>query len=169
MHKKWGEDKELIVRFAGEGDILGHRGLGKSMVYPVSATALEATTVCFIDLNFFLTTLKVNHELLFQLLLFYTEELQESERKMRNLAHMSVKGRIAYALLKLKERFSVNSSGFISIALSRQDIASYAGTTYETVFRLLAEWTRENYILIERKKISVINTEALLRFAKEMN
>jgi CRP-like cAMP-binding protein len=28
VHKQWG-DKELIVRFAGQGDIVGHRGLGK--------------------------------------------------------------------------------------------------------------------------------------------
>src|SRR5215213_4057508 len=50
VHKKWGEDKELIVRFAGAGDILGHRGLGKESIYPVSATAIEPVTTCFIAL-----------------------------------------------------------------------------------------------------------------------
>ncbi|MDQ3844471.1 MAG: Crp/Fnr family transcriptional regulator [Bacteroidota bacterium] len=169
VHKKWGEDKELIVRFAGEGDIVGHRGLGNSMVYPVSATALEAGTVCFIDLDFFLTSLKVNHDLLYQLLLFYTEELQESERKMRNLAHMPVKGRIAYALLKLKERFGVNSDGFLKISISRQDIASYAGTTYETTFRTLSELVLEGYIRMEGKLFSVMNTEALLALVNKID
>src|SRR5262245_56422826 len=45
VHKKWGE-KELIVRFAKKGDIVGHRGLGNELDYPVSATALEASSVC---------------------------------------------------------------------------------------------------------------------------
>src|SRR4051812_32539331 len=54
VHKKWGDDKELVVRFAAAGDILGHRGLGKETVYPVSATALEPVSACFIHLDFFI-------------------------------------------------------------------------------------------------------------------
>ncbi|WP_438871805.1 Crp/Fnr family transcriptional regulator, partial [Pedobacter panaciterrae] len=60
IHKTWG-DKELIVRFASNGAIIGHRGLStKSAIFPISATALEATSVCFIDLDFFMSTLKIN-------------------------------------------------------------------------------------------------------------
>ena len=43
---KWSDDKELIIRFAANGAILGHRGLGSKMVYTVSATALEPLVVC---------------------------------------------------------------------------------------------------------------------------
>ena len=32
VHKHWGEEKELIVRFAREGDIVGHRGIGPELV-----------------------------------------------------------------------------------------------------------------------------------------
>src|ERR1700744_5344692 len=59
VHKRWDGDKELIIRLAKEGSILGHRGIGGN-VYPVSATALEQGTVCFIDTDFFEATLKVN-------------------------------------------------------------------------------------------------------------
>ena len=34
VHKKWGDEKELIVRLAKDGDILGHRGLGSDIYYP---------------------------------------------------------------------------------------------------------------------------------------
>ncbi|HEY0271561.1 MAG TPA: cyclic nucleotide-binding domain-containing protein, partial [Chitinophaga sp.] len=33
VHKKWGEEKELIVRFATTGDIVGHRGIGSEQYY----------------------------------------------------------------------------------------------------------------------------------------
>ena len=161
VHKKWG-DKELIVRFANQGAIVGHRGLGNTTVYPVSATAIEPVTVCFIDLDFFLTTLKVNHEFTFQLMMFFAEELQLSERKMRNLAHMSVKGRVAQALISLSERFGVTNDGSIDIVLSRQDLASFAGTTYETVFRIMNELTQENILTVSGKSIYITDSAKLV-------
>src|SRR5687768_12057001 len=148
VHKKWDEEKDLIVRFAKAGDIVGHRGLGDDLYYPVSATALDITSVCYIDLSFFQATLKVNHQFIYELMMFYARELKESERNMRNLAHMAVKGRIATALLKLKQKFSANGNQSIGISLSRQDLASYAGTTYETVFRILNELSAEGIVTI---------------------
>ena len=161
IHKTWG-DKELIVRFASNGAIIGHRGLStKSAIFPISATALEATSVCFIDLDFFMSTLKINSDLTFQLMMFYADELQESERRMRNLAHMSVKGRLALSIIQLKDQFGVNDRGHIDIELSRQDLAAFSGTTYETVFRMMNELVREDLISITGKAISVKDPRGL--------
>lgn len=155
VHKTWG-DKELIVRFAGNGAIIGHRGLStKSAIFPISATALESTSVCFIDLDFFMSTLRVNSELTLELMMFYADELQESERKMRNLAHMSVKGRLALSIIQLKDQFGTNDKGYINIELSRQDLAAFTGTTYETAFRMMNELIKEDLISITGKAISV--------------
>lgn len=166
VHKQWGE-KELIIRFAATGDIFGHRGLGKDMHYPISATALEPTTICFISFDFFKTTLRVNDDFSFSLLMFFADELQESERKMRNLAHMQVKGRIAYALILLQNKFGVTGTGSINIMVSRQDLASYTGTTYETLFRIMNEMIEENVISMNGKDITVTNMPKLASYTKE--
>ena len=161
VHKKWGTEKELILRIAKSGDIVGHRGLGSDLVYPVSATALEPTDVCFISLEFFNQTLKVNHDFLYQLLMFFAAELKESERRMRNLAHMPVKSRVAGALLTLRKKFGVDSAGNINISLSRQDLASYIGATYETIFRFINELANEGAILVQGKNIAIVSEEML--------
>lgn len=165
VHKHWG-DKELILRFAKKGNIIGHRGLGKDLVYPVSATAIEPTTLCYVDLHFFESSLKVNHDFLYELMHFFASELKESERNMRNLAHMTVKGRIAQALLTMEEKFGCGNDGFINLSISRQDLASFAGTTYETVFRVLNEFTEEKLILVEGKQIAISNKPGLLTALK---
>jgi CRP-like cAMP-binding protein len=167
VHKQWGNVKELIIRFAKKGDIIGHRGLGEEIIYPVSGTAIESTTVCFVDMEFFKTTLRINNEFTIRLLMFYAEELQRSERKMNNLAHMQVKGRIAYSLLSLHKKFGVTTDGAINIILSRQDLASYAGTTYETVFRILNEFTQDEIISINNKNITLLNITQLEDLTKE--
>ncbi|WP_217604815.1 Crp/Fnr family transcriptional regulator [Chitinophaga sp. GbtcB8] len=167
VHKHWGKDKELIVRFAQKGDIVGHRGVGQELVYPISATALEPVTICYVDMAFFQSSLQVNHTFLYELMLFYASELQESERHMRNLAHMSVKGRVANALLLLHGKFGFNTSGVLNMKISRNDLAAYTGATYETVFRTLSELVQDRIITIADKEIAIISPEKLLRLAKE--
>lgn len=166
VHKKWG-DKEFIIRFAENGAIVGHRGLGGDNFYPISATALEPTTVCYIDLGFFLQSLKINHEFTYDLMMFYAEELKESEKRMRNIAHMPVKGRLAYALLLLHKRFGATPEGYINIIISRQDLASYVGATYETVFRTLAELAADKVISMNGKNISILKEKTLVSLSAD--
>jgi CRP-like cAMP-binding protein len=168
VHKKWGAEKELIIRFASKGAILGHRGLGGGNVYPISATALEDGIICFVDIDFFESTLKVNVGFTYNLMMFFANELQESEKNMRNLAHMSVKGRVAQALISLQDQFGTNG-GAIGIELSRQDLASYAGATYETVFRVLNELLKENTITVKGKKIIINDQENLLSLTQDIS
>ncbi|RYZ93822.1 MAG: Crp/Fnr family transcriptional regulator, partial [Sphingobacteriaceae bacterium] len=160
-------DKELIIRFANNGKIFGHRGLGRNGVYPVSAAALEDTIVCYIDIEFFETTLKVNTDFTYKLLMFFASELGESERKMRNLAHMPVKGRVAEALIILKDQFGLTPEGFINIELSRQDLASFSGATYETVFRVINELVNEKLISLAGKSIMITNHGGLYKLTQE--
>ncbi|WP_158989408.1 Crp/Fnr family transcriptional regulator [Mucilaginibacter sp. L196] len=161
VHKKWGQDKEVILRFASDGAIFGHRGLD-TKIYPISATALEDGILCYFDLDFFEACLKVNNEFTYQLMMFFVKDLQESENKMRNLAHMPVKGRVAQALIYLEKQFGLKEDGFINIRLSRQDLASFIGATYETVFRVITELLNENIVAAHDKYIKVIDKEKLL-------
>jgi len=169
VHKKWGDNKELIVRFAKAGAIAGHRGLGTDTIYPVSATALSNIEACFVDLDFFIATLKVNPNYLFELMMFFAAELKDSEKRMRNLAHMSTKGRIGQSLLSLVNKFGTDEKGFIDIDLSRQDLASYSGTTYETLFKILNEMAEANILKLVDKKIAISDIEKLTLVSSEGN
>jgi len=161
IHQRWGVEKELIIRFAKSGDMLGYRGLGKEKVYPVSATALEDTSLMYLDIRFFEATLQVNPKLTYALMDFYANELEATERRVRNMAHMEVKGRVAEAIRMLKKNFGVNEQGFIDIRLTRQDLASYVGTTYETISRMMSDLEAENLIRTSGKNIAVLNERRL--------
>jgi CRP/FNR family transcriptional regulator len=100
-------------------------------------------------------------------MLFFAGELKESEKNMRNLAHMPVKGRVAMALLNLQSKFGVNNKGLINITISRQDLASFAGTTYETVFKIINELKREGLLNIDGKDIGIIDTKKLVSMTNQ--
>lgn len=167
VHKRWGSEKELILRLAKDGDIVGHRGLGADTVYPVSGTAIEPTEACYIDLGFFNSTLRTNPGFQYNLLMFFAAELKESEKRMSNLVHMNVKGRIANALLYLSQRFGNDEEGFIKLSISRQDLASYTGTTYESLFRTMNELAEEKAIIINGKKSKIVNPGLLEAYITE--
>jgi CRP-like cAMP-binding protein len=99
--------------------------------------------------------------------MFLADELQESEKKMRNLAHMSVKGRLCRALLSFKTQFGINENQALKIELSKQDISSYVGATYETLFRILNELIEDKAIVVDKRSIRLINEDKLIEFSKE--
>jgi CRP-like cAMP-binding protein len=168
VHKQWIDQKELIIRFTRAGDMLGHRGLAAGDLYPVSATALEDSKACFIPGTFLEATLGTDHAFTYRLLQFYAAELQKAEKRMRNLALMEVNGRIADALFELQEVFGLNKAKYISVAVTRQDIAAYAGTTYETVFKFLRTLIVSKTISVSGKSIRINNTGKLRSFIKNV-
>lgn len=166
---KWDGQKELIIRFARTGDVLGHRGFGGTAIYPISATALEDCKVCFIDNSFLETSLKANTELTYQLMQLYAADLLKAEKRMRDLAHREVKGRIALTVLEIADTFGTGEDQYITLPISRQDIASYAGTTYETVFKFFTELANKNILTTAGKSLKIDDRKALESFLSEKN
>jgi len=169
VHKKWGQEKELIIRFAKSGEILGHTGLGDDSHYPVSSTALEPVILCYVEMGFFESTLHVNNTFTYKLMRLMANELQESEKRVRNLVHMPVKGRIAQAFIILRNQFGISEDGTIAIELTRQDLSSFAGASYETLFKVINEFTEEKLIEVTGKSIRITNEPKLQKLTENVN
>ena len=167
VSKNWGEQKELILRFAKEGDVLGHRGFGGDLLYPISATALEDCKVCFIDNDFLELCLIANTSLTYQFMQVYATELQKAEKRMRDLVHRDVKERIVLALFEIAEAFGIGEDDYLALPITRQDIASYAGTTYETVFKFFTALSGKNILTTSGKSIRINDRKALQAVLKE--
>jgi CRP-like cAMP-binding protein len=169
ISQAWGDQKELIIRFAKKGDVLGYRGFGGDLLYPVTATPLEDCHVCFVDNSYLETTIVANPNLAYQLMQLYARELQKAERRMRDLVHMDVKGRIVVAVFEIAAFFGTGELDFIALPITRQDIASYAGTTYETVFKFFTELTSKNIISTSGKNLKINDRNAMQSFLKLLN
>lgn len=164
IYMHWGDQKELILRFAKAGDILGYRGLAGAQSYPISAEAMEDVKACYIPNDLLEATLKTNPSFTYALMQIYARDLQKTEKRMRDLVHMDVRGRIALALLEIADLFGSDDEKFIALPLQRQDIAFYAGTTYETVFKFFAELTNKNILHTSGKNIRINDPAALRKF-----
>lgn len=161
--------REQIVRFAKDGNIVGHRGFGTGNRYDVSASALEDTVLCNFTNEVLTEMLHKVPELTYDLMIFYAEQLNKSETKVRKIAQMSVREKVIDALLYILRKFKQSADGFFNITLSRQDIADYAGTTEEQVIRVISSLKKEKLLRTEGKKIGVINDKLLKKEISEHN
>jgi len=153
---------ERILRLAGNGELLGHRGFSVSN-YPVSAIALTNTKITFVPRDIFRTLIKTNSTLSLYLIDFLSNELRESEERTESLMHSEIKDRIVVILLKLADLFGYDKQEpqKLFYSLSRTDLANMAGTTYETVIRILASLQKQKYIKLTGKSIHLLKPEKL--------
>lgn len=157
---KGANNTERIIRLAADGDILGHRGFGGTWTYSISAITLTPCTVTFISIDLFNQIVMANPKLGFFMMMFFAEELRASERLAKR---MPVKNLVASVLNQCYNSFGFaeGSKTLLSYTLSRKDIASKAGTTYESVVRSMSDLARDGVIELDGKLVHIINLEAL--------
>lgn len=161
------QGKEFILYLAKPGDFLGYRALLSEEFYGATATVLEDAKICFIPREDFFEVLQKNPVFMRKVVKEVCKEMGIMEERMAEIAHKSVRERLAGSLLMLKETYGMEGekSELIDIALSREDLASIVGTASETIIRLLSEMKSENIIAFEGKKIRVLDAKKLARQA----
>jgi CRP/FNR family transcriptional regulator len=161
------QGKEFILYLAKPGDFLGYRALLSEEFYGATATVLEDAKICFIPREDFFEVLQKNPVFMRKVVKEVCKDMGIMEERMAEIAHKSVRERLAGSLLMLKETYGMEGekSELIDIALSREDLASIVGTASETIIRLLSEMKSENIIAFEGKKIRVLDAKKLARQA----
>jgi len=165
---KVGNDgKESIVRLATGGDVLGHRSLFSSENYSASATALEDTTICFLDKKFIIKAIQDQPSIALNIIQKMSREMGMAEAKSAAMFQKNVRERLAELLLSLGKTYGVKEAqGLkINIKLTREEIASMIGTASETVIRTISEFKDEGIIKQDGKIIYLLDEEALLDVA----
>ena len=160
--------KEQIVRFASEGELIGHRGFGTEESYPINATAIENSVLCYFSKSILQKVLKIEPKFTYRFMLFYANELAKSEIKVKSLSQMTVRERVIDTLLYVERKFG-QDKGFISVVLSRREYADYAGTTEEQVIRIFSTLKSENLITTKGKRIGIESVELLQKEISEHN
>ncbi len=151
-------NREQIIRFSKNGEIIGHRGFGTNYVYDISASALEDTVLCNFSADDLIEMLHKEPPLMFDFMLFYADQLQKSEANAKRFAQMTVRDKVINGLLFIHRKFG-QSEGFFNITLSRNDIADFAGTSREQVIRVISSLKKEGLLAAKGKKLGIHNLD----------
>ena len=153
--------KEQIIKFIKGGDILGHRSILSEELVGLNAIALEDMHVCFIPKGDILDTIKENANFSLDLMRNISQQLNDANTSISQMAQKPVKDRLAETLLHLEEIFVVDNDGCIDVNLTREEIANTIGTATESAIRLLSNLKKEGVIDLIGKKIKIISRSSL--------
>ncbi|NJB72825.1 CRP-like cAMP-binding protein [Saonia flava] len=160
--------REQIVRFAKNGEIIGHRGFGSEEYYSIAAIAIEDTILCYFSKNALQQVLRSDPTFTYDLMLFYANELNNSEAKVKLLSQMTVRERVIDTLLFVHRKFG-DRNGYINLPLTRKEYADYAGTTEEQVIRVFSTLKKEKLIIAKAKLIGIRDVQLLKKEISEHN
>lgn len=167
IYRTTGDGKMQIIKLAGAGNLVGYEAILSQGNYKYFAEVIEESLVCYIPRQHFLQMLKDNHPLTTSLMHQMSLDLINSDKRTTSMATKPVRERIAEALLLLNEFFS--SKGIrdthAGIKLSREEIASFAGTATETAIRILSDFRNQKLIAMGKRSISILNKAKLSAIA----
>jgi CRP-like cAMP-binding protein/ActR/RegA family two-component response regulator len=153
--------KELILDLHKEGDFFGYVSLIQNGKYTSSASALEDSEVYLIPKEDFFALLYKHVDVSRKFIEMLSNNIRENEQHLINIAYHSVRKRVAEALIKLSNTYKKEDEGVFSMNVSREDLASLAGTATETVIRTLSDFKEEKLIETAAGTIKILNYEKL--------
>ena len=161
-------ERPFILRLIGPSHTMGHRFLSYTGLQPYTATAVEDSRVCFIELGFFKNLVQKNELLQEEIRKIFLREIRSTEVKLLQIAQQTVREKVAGILVHLAETYNYKQTSMgIRVHVDRQEMADLAGTTKEQVSRILADFDQEQLIRFRAKHFKYIATDKLREIAEK--
>ena len=152
--------KEQLLRIMKPGDFMGELALFSESIHEEFAEAMEPTEMCILKRDSFQKILMEYPTVSLRMLSEFSRRLEESEKKTARIATETVETRIALYLLDLYSESGKKSR--MTLPMSKKDLASYLGTTPETISRRLADMEDSGLIRQHtNKSIEIVDPDGL--------
>lgn len=156
-----------IVRMVKPEGFFGYRAGFAGDQYSTSASAFEAVTICQIPLPIIKRIIRENNDVAIYFIKQLANLLRHADEQTVNLTQKHIRGRLAEALLRLKEKYGIEEDKMtLSISLSREDLANLSNMTTSNAIRTLSAFAAENLIAIDGKHIKILEEEKLHKISK---
>ena len=159
--------RTMILRLAGPGDVLGLGANLSDLPYEVTAETLEPTELKSVPREDFLQFLESHAEAGEKSSRTLAKEYREVFLDARRLALSgSAAGRLARLLLDWANTAACGKPVLrFTMALTHEELASMAGTSRETVTRLLNQFERDKLIVRRGASLTILDSTSLGEFA----
>jgi CRP/FNR family cyclic AMP-dependent transcriptional regulator len=155
------DGKELVTELYCPGDFFGYIAMLEETVYHDTAEAMEETTLSVIPKEDFDDLLNNNSQVAKKFIQLLAKNISEKEEQLLGLAYNSLRKKVAEALMLLQKKYKIEGTHDFEISISRENLATIAGTATESLIRTLSDFRNENLIDIKAGNIVILNEKKL--------
>lgn len=159
--------RSQIIRVIKDKEYFAYRAYFAEENFVTAAAAFEPCTMCLIPMPVIVQLIMENTELAMFFIKQLSKDLGISDERTVNLTQKHIRGRLAESLLFLKDTYGVEEDQCtLSIYLSREDLANLSNMTTSNAIRTLSNFAAEKLIIIDGRKIKLIDEEKLKKISK---
>ncbi len=159
--------RSQIIRVIKNKEYFAYRAYFAGEDFVTTAAAFEPSTMCLIPMSIITGLILENATLAMFFIRQLSKDLGISDARTVNLTQKHIRGRLAESLLFLKDTYGLEEDGCtLSIYLSREDLANLSNMTTSNAIRTLSNFANEKLIIIDGRKIKLIDEEKLKKISK---
>lgn len=160
-----GPKSEQIIRIIKAPSYLGIPTTFSGKVNQYSATAVEHTSVCFIDIVVFKYFIYKNEKFAYEIIIELCRNELNFFKRFVNRTQKHIHGRIADVLMFFYKEI-YKKKEFL-LPLTRNELGNFSDTSRESVCRILTEFNNDGIIKLNGKKIKILNEQILEKISKK--
>jgi CRP/FNR family transcriptional regulator, dissimilatory nitrate respiration regulator len=153
------DGKEQILHIYGPGNIFGEVPVFQGKNFPAAAMALELSRILFIPRDRFIRLITHTPTLGMNMLADLSRRLREFADQVEALSLKEVPERLAGYIRTLAR--AQKKEDWITLPISKTQIANLIGTTPETLSRILKKMTDDHLIETKGKHIRILDPDRL--------
>lgn len=149
------EGDEAILAILGPGDFFGELSVIDGHGRSASVTSIDDVELLMLFRNDFLEILSKIPKIAITLLKELAGRIRKSDNHIRSLSLLDARGRVATTLIRLAEDIGKVKSGKVAIEELplQRDLASIAGTSRETISRVIKKFEEEGHCKTTRNTL----------------
>lgn len=155
------EGREVILSILVDGDFFGEMSILDGQTRSANAVTLEDTELLIIRREYFLQMLHDYPQIAINLLKELAHRLRRSDAQIKSLSLQNALGKVASTLLRIADDSGIIKQGQVEIAHlpPQQDLANMAGTSRETISRVIKSLNQLGYVRKEGSKLMILDYE----------
>ncbi len=155
------DGKEFVTEIFIPGDFMGYVALLEGTVYKDTSEALEESEVAVIPKDEFEDLISKNPHVAKKFIQLLSKNVSAKEEQLLGLAYNSLRKKVAETLMLIKKKYKGEKEEDFVINISRENLATMAGTATESLIRTLSDFRAEKLIEIKDGNIRFLNEKKL--------
>ncbi len=156
------DGREVILSILSEGDFFGEMSILDGQNRSANVVTLDDSKIMVIRREDFLQMLHDYPQIAINLLKELAQRLRRSDAQIKSLSLQNATGKVASTLLRIADDSGKIHLGQVEIPRlpPQQDLANMAGTSRETISRVLKALAKQGYLKKEGSRLIIMDYES---------